>query len=90
MAVPGGIEPPFAGWKPAVLTDRRRDRWRIFYFKSWYNSRLIKLHNDSKCAKFTKGRSWKLAYYETYKTKSIALKQEYKLKKDYNLITLDK
>ena len=25
LAVPGGIEPPFAGWKPAVLTDRRRD-----------------------------------------------------------------
>ena len=25
LAVPGRIELPFAGWKPAVLTDRRRD-----------------------------------------------------------------
>ena len=25
VAVPGRIELPFAGWKPAVLTDRRRD-----------------------------------------------------------------
>ena len=45
----------------------------------------INLHNLGKGAKFTKGRSWKLAYYQTYKTKSVALKQEYKLKKDYNL-----
>ena len=29
VAVPGRIELPFAGWKPAVLTDRRRDlKWR--------------------------------------------------------------
>ena len=34
MAVPGGIEPPFAGLKPAVLTDRRRDRLRSFILKA--------------------------------------------------------
>ena len=45
----------------------------------------VNLHNASKGAKFTKGRLWKLAYFEKYKTKSDALKQEYKLKKDYNL-----
>ena len=45
----------------------------------------VNLHNISKGAKFTKGRCWKLAYYKKYKTKSLALKQEYKLKKDYNL-----
>ena len=30
MALPRGIEPLFLGWKPSVLTDRRRERtgWR--------------------------------------------------------------
>ena len=41
----------------------------------------ILLHNRSKGAKFTKGRSWKLIYYKEYKNLSIALKEEYKLKK---------
>ena len=29
----------------------------------------ISLHNNSKGAKFTKGRIWKLLYYEKYQTK---------------------
>ena len=45
----------------------------------------ILLHNSSKGAKFTRGRSWKLIYYKKYKNKNIALKEEYKLKKDYKL-----
>ncbi len=45
----------------------------------------LKLHNISKGAKFTRGRFWKLAFYKSFKTKSSALKEEYKLKKDYNL-----
>ncbi len=47
----------------------------------------LKLHNISKGAKFTRGRLWELAFYKAYKTKSIALKEEYKLKKNYNLRT---
>ena len=46
LAVPGGIEPPFAGWKPAVLTDRRRDHVEIFYFKSHYLSSLINFYKE--------------------------------------------
>ena len=45
----------------------------------------LNLHNTSKGAKFTKGRYWKLAYIKRFKSKSLALKGEYKLKKDYNL-----
>ena len=41
----------------------------------------IDLHNSSKGAKFTKGRKWKLIYYKKFKKKSIAMKEEYKLKK---------
>ena len=45
----------------------------------------VKLHNNSKGAKFTRGRIWKLIYYKKYTSKNIALKEEYKLKKNYRL-----
>jgi putative endonuclease len=45
-------------------------------------SKRINLHNEGKGAKFTKGRKWKLAYYKRYKSKSKALSEEFKLKKD--------
>ena len=42
----------------------------------------IKLHNSSKGAKYTKGKKWFLAYKKSYNSKSKALKEEYRLKKD--------
>ena len=42
----------------------------------------IKLHNNSKGAKFTKGKKWKLIYKKKYSSKSLAMKEEYSLKKD--------
>ena len=48
------------------------------------NKRLI-LHNNSKGAKFTRGRKWKLVYYKKYDNKILAMKEEYKLKKNYRL-----
>jgi len=45
----------------------------------------IKLHNNMKGAKFTKGRRWKLIYFETYETKGEALSREYFLKKNRKL-----
>ena len=45
----------------------------------------IKLHNEGKGAKYTKGRNWKVIYKKKYKNKSEALKEEYKLKKNYKL-----
>ena len=44
--------------------------------------RLI-LHNSSKGAKFTRGYYWKVVYKKSFKSKSLALKEEYKLKKNY-------
>tara|TARA_B100000989_G_C19227842_1_gene338607 strand:- start:307 stop:525 length:219 start_codon:yes stop_codon:yes gene_type:complete len=43
----------------------------------------IKLHNTSKGAKFTRGRKWKLIYKKCYKSKSLAMKNEFLLKKNY-------
>ena len=53
-----------------------------------YTSNLIRrleLHNTSKGAKFTKGRLWKLIYKKKYKNKSLAMKEEYLLKKNFKL-----
>ena len=50
----------------------------------------ILLHNTSKGAKFTKGKKWKLIYSKKYFSKSIAMKEEYKLKKNYKLRRLIK
>ena len=45
----------------------------------------LKLHNSNKGAKFTRGKKWKLVYYEKYDSKSTAMKNEFKLKKNYKL-----
>ena len=42
----------------------------------------ISLHNSSKGAKYTRGKKWLLAYKKSYNSKSKALKEEYRLKKD--------
>ena len=45
----------------------------------------LKLHNTGKGAKFTRGKKWKLVYYKKYDSKELAMKHEYKLKKNYKL-----
>ena len=42
----------------------------------------VKKHNLGKGAKSTRGKKWKLIYYEIYNTKREAMKKEYLLKKD--------
>ena len=48
-------------------------------------NKRIKLHNNSKGAKFTRGKKWKLKYYKRYISKSKAMREEYLLKKNYKL-----
>ena len=50
----------------------------------------LKLHNDGKGAKFTKGRKWKLMYSEKYKTKKEAILRECYIKKNRKLRNLIK
>ena len=45
----------------------------------------LNLHNTGKGAKFTRGKKWKLVYYEKYDSKSSAMINEFKLKKNYKL-----
>ena len=50
----------------------------------------IVLHNSSKGAKFTRGNKWYLIYKKSYSSKNIALREEYKLKKNYKLRSIIK
>ena len=45
----------------------------------------LKKHNSSKGAKFTRGKKWILIYSKEFLNKSEAMKEEYKLKKNYIL-----
>ena len=45
----------------------------------------LKLHNDGKGAKFTRGRKWKLIYKEKFKNKRNAMSREYYIKKNRRL-----
>ena len=42
-------------------------------------------HNAGKGAKSTRGRYWKIIFKRAYKNKSLALKAEYSLKKNYSI-----
>ena len=48
-------------------------------------TKRLNLHNSSKGAKFTKGKKWTLLYKKFYNSKTVAMSEEYKLKKNYKL-----
>ena len=68
-----------------MILSKHKDRYVSYvgYTKNIIN-RII-LHNTSKGAKFTKGKTWKLIYLKKYQNKVDAMKNEYKLKKNYKL-----
>ena len=45
-------------------------------------NKRLNLHNNGKGAKFTKGRNWKLIYYEEHQTKKEAMLRENYIKKN--------
>ena len=68
-----------------LILSKKLDKYRSYVgYTNNINNRLY-LHNNSKGAKFTKGRKWKIVYLKKYKSKIIAMKEEYKLKKNYKL-----
>ena len=58
---------------------------RIISYVGYTNNlkKRLFLHNTSKGAKFTRGKKWKLIYSKNYCDKSEAMKEEFKLKKNY-------
>ena len=65
---------------------------RIYSYVGYTNDLLkrVRLHNSSKGAKYTRGKKWTIIYKKKYKTKSLAMKEEYKLKKNVKLRSLIK
>tara|TARA_B100001109_G_C18653399_1_gene376134 strand:- start:385 stop:648 length:264 start_codon:yes stop_codon:yes gene_type:complete len=68
-----------------LIATKRYDK--LISYVGYTNNiqKRIKLHNSGKGAKFTKGNYWKLIYKKKYNNKSLAMKSEYKLKKNYKL-----
>ena len=56
----------------------------VITYVGWTNNlkKRIAKHNSGTGAKFTKGRKWKIIYYESLNSKTDAMKREYKIKKD--------
>tara|TARA_Y100000768_G_scaffold373030_1_gene341267 strand:- start:304 stop:588 length:285 start_codon:yes stop_codon:yes gene_type:complete len=68
-----------------LIIAKRSDRYITYVGYSKNVKKRLYLHNQSKGAKFTKGNKWKLIYKKSYSSKSLAMKEEYKLKKNYKL-----
>ena len=60
---------------------------KYFSYVGYTNNLKTRLdkHNTSRGAKFTRGRKWILAYSVGYNSKSKAMSEEYKLKKNFKL-----
>ncbi|WP_440910578.1 GIY-YIG nuclease family protein [Candidatus Pelagibacter sp.] len=60
---------------------------KFFSYVGYTNNLInrLSLHNNSKGAKYTKGKNWRLIYYKKYYSKKKAMSEEYKLKKNYKL-----
>ena len=68
-----------------MLLNKKRKKYRSYVgYTNNIEKRLV-LHNNSKGAKFTKGNLWKIIYLKKYENKSLAMSEEYKLKKNYKL-----
>ena len=68
-----------------ILSKNKNQNYITYVGYTKNLSKRLSLHNQSKGAKFTRGRQWRMIYFEKYDTKSKALKAEYKLKKNYLL-----
>ena len=67
-----------------IISKNKQKHLSYVGYTNNLKKRLAK-HNASKGAKFTRGRKWILAYSMSYDSKSKAMIEEYKLKKNYNL-----
>ena len=66
-----------------MLLSKHKDKFISYVGYTNDLKKRLNLHNSSKGAKFTKGKKWVIIYQKKYINKSKALKDEYKLKKDY-------
>jgi putative endonuclease len=68
-----------------LIVSKKNNKYTSYVGYTSNLKRRLELHNTSKGAKFTRGRLWKLIYKKKYKNKSLAMKEEYLLKKNSKL-----
>jgi len=68
-----------------MILSKHKDKFISYVGYTSNIKNRIHLHNTSKGAKFTKGKKWELIYHKKYQNKVDAMKNEYKLKKNYKL-----
>ena len=68
-----------------LILSKRISKYRSYVGYTNDIEKRLKLHNSSKGAKFTKGAKWDVIYVKKYDDKKDAMKEEYKLKKNYKL-----
>ena len=68
-----------------MLLSKHKDKFITYVGYTNNLENRLNLHNTSKGAKFTKGKKWEIIYQQKCLNKSSAMKDEYKLKKDYKL-----
>ena len=68
-----------------LILSKKSNKYRSYVGYTNNIEKRLHLHNNSKGAKYTKGNKWKVIYYKNYNDKVTAMKEEYKLKKNYKL-----
>ena len=65
-----------------ILLTKHKQKFYTYVGYSKNLNKRLELHNNSKGAKYTKGKKWIIIYKKLYKSKSLAMRFEYKLKKN--------
>ena len=65
-----------------ILLTKYKQRYYTYVGYTKDLNKRLNLHNLSKGAKYTKGKKWIIIYKKLYKSKSLAMRFEYKLKKN--------
>ena len=65
-----------------LILTKKVNKFRSYVGYTNNIEKRLHLHNNSKGAKFTKGKQWFLLYKKSYKSKAKAMSEEYRLKKD--------
>ncbi len=65
-----------------VLKNTKRSKLTTYVGYTKNLKKRLKLHNEGLGAKFTRGRIWKIMYFEKFTTKKEAISREYYIKKN--------
>ncbi len=68
-----------------LIISKKLRKYRSYVGYTKDIDKRLYLHNNSRGAKFTRGNTWHLVYKKKYNNKKEAMKEEYKLKKNYPL-----